>query len=213
MDSRKAVLRDRMSKLEVPPYAYLPLCSSLSPYRGILRVVAPEAHAFTTKARVPAMMIFEVEVHPEHRDAATFLGAELHEYSDSRTLSPSPPVTESVAAPGTPTAMQRGSSIGSESSVESQFEPIVAKSASLKFRMGWKDTKSAKEESTEEASSAAANLTVSDITRPITPGSESFKEKANRVRQSSPFKDLAGWKLDGLIAKSNDDVRQEVPPP
>ena len=34
--------------------------------------------------------------------------------------------------------------------------------------------------------------------------------QASRVRVASPYGHLPGWKLDGLIAKSNDDVRQEV---
>jgi hypothetical protein len=39
---------------------------------------------------------------------------------------------------------------------------------------------------------------------------ETFSEKAARIRSSSPYGHLSGWKLDGLIAKSNDDLRQEV---
>ena len=39
---------------------------------------------------------------------------------------------------------------------------------------------------------------------------ESFVVKNDRLRSMSPFGHLPGWKIDGLIAKSNDDVRQEV---
>lgn len=39
---------------------------------------------------------------------------------------------------------------------------------------------------------------------------ETFASKAERIRASSPYGHLPNWKLDGLIAKSNDDVRQEV---
>ena len=31
-----------------------------------------------------------------------------------------------------------------------------------------------------------------------------------RLRSASPYGHLPGWKVDGLIAKSNDDLRQEV---
>ena len=40
-------------------------------------------------------------------------------------------------------------------------------------------------------------------------GKETFREKAKRLRGLSPYGHLAGWQLDGLIAKSNDDLRQE----
>ena len=40
-------------------------------------------------------------------------------------------------------------------------------------------------------------------------GKETFTEKAKRLRGLSPYGHLAGWQLDGLIAKSNDDLRQE----
>ena len=39
---------------------------------------------------------------------------------------------------------------------------------------------------------------------------ESFAQKADRMRAKSPFGNIPGWGLGGLIAKSNDDVRQEV---
>ena len=39
---------------------------------------------------------------------------------------------------------------------------------------------------------------------------ETFAEKCRRLRDRSPYGHLPNWKLNGLIAKSNDDVRQEV---
>ena len=40
--------------------------------------------------------------------------------------------------------------------------------------------------------------------------SESFEQKTLSLKSKSDFGHLAGWKLGGLIAKSNDDLRQEV---
>ena len=37
------------------------------------------------------------------------------------------------------------------------------------------------------------------------------QEKTNRLRVASPYGHLPGFRVDGLIAKSNDDLRQEVP--
>ena len=36
------------------------------------------------------------------------------------------------------------------------------------------------------------------------------QEKTNRLRVASPYGHLPGFRVDGLIAKSNDDLRQEV---
>ena len=40
--------------------------------------------------------------------------------------------------------------------------------------------------------------------------SETFEQKTLSLRRKSDFGHLPGWKLGGLIAKSNDDLRQEV---
>jgi hypothetical protein len=45
----------------VPEAAYLPLCKSTDPWLQILRIVPAEARAFSTKARCPCLVIFEVE--------------------------------------------------------------------------------------------------------------------------------------------------------
>jgi phosphatidylinositol 4-kinase len=39
---------------------------------------------------------------------------------------------------------------------------------------------------------------------------ETFEMKSDRLRKKSPYGHLPDWRLSGLIAKSNDDVRQEV---
>ena len=39
---------------------------------------------------------------------------------------------------------------------------------------------------------------------------ESFSQKTERIRKASPYSHLPGWRVDGLICKSNDDLRQEV---
>lgn len=42
------------------------------------------------------------------------------------------------------------------------------------------------------------------------PWGESFQEKVGRLTAQSPYASLPGYRVRGLIAKSNDDVRQEV---
>ncbi len=45
---------------------------------------------------------------------------------------------------------------------------------------------------------------------PTSPAIQSLAARTRRIKSASPYGHLPGWKLDGLIAKSNDDVRQEV---
>ena len=37
---------------------------------------------------------------------------------------------------------------------------------------------------------------------------EPWKEKVERIRESSPYGDLAGWRLMAVIVKCGDDLRQ-----
>ena len=78
-----------MTDLVVPPFCYLPLCRSVDTWRYVLRPLPMESHAFNTKARCPALMLFEVEEYivpgegrTQGADVASFLGLELHDYSD-----------------------------------------------------------------------------------------------------------------------------------
>ena len=41
-------------------------------------------------------------------------------------------------------------------------------------------------------------------------GAETYVQKCRRVKASSEHNGMSNWRLDGLIAKSNDDLRQEV---
>jgi hypothetical protein len=53
-------------------------------------------------------------------------------------------------------------------------------------------------------------IAVQEETAAWTQGAESFAEKTKRIQLSSNEGVRKNWKLDGLIAKSNDDLRQEV---
>ena len=51
-------------EVKLPAAAYLPLCKSTDPWLRILRIIPEEARAFSTKARCPSLVIFEVERDP-----------------------------------------------------------------------------------------------------------------------------------------------------
>ena len=57
-----------MSDLAIPPFCYLPLCRSVDTWKYVLRPLPSESHAFNTKARCPALMLFEVEEHSSASD-------------------------------------------------------------------------------------------------------------------------------------------------
>jgi hypothetical protein len=88
---RPHFLKRDIGELVVPPFCYLPLCRSVDTWRYVLRTLPMESHAFNTKARCPALMMFEVEEYTvgdekagvvAGSDVATFLGLELTDYND-----------------------------------------------------------------------------------------------------------------------------------
>lgn len=79
---RKAFLQQDLRLLQIPPFAWSPLSRSVDRYRCILRPLPAESHAFSTKARCPALILFEMEDHPQGLDVASFLAHDLWEYSE-----------------------------------------------------------------------------------------------------------------------------------
>lgn len=255
---RKDVLQKAMEKLVVPAFCYLPLCKSTDPWRYILQALPEEGHAFTTKARVPALMFFEVEEHPEAMDVASFLALELQEYvtgtdedvelqrasedfaanpTRNDTILPSPPSSDSTP---------RSIGLGSRTSSEERRKSLLVKSTSGASLDSFSSVPPGMERSTSNASAASSNSVakmVSGESSPMLPkrgsiwkdsletsappppvslpstsaeeeigvgGGETFEGKSSRIRYVSPYGHLNSWKLDGVLAKSNDDVRQEV---
>lgn len=61
---RTKSLKERLGEVKLPEAAYLPLCKSTDPWLRILRIIPEEARAFSTKARCPSLVLFEVERDP-----------------------------------------------------------------------------------------------------------------------------------------------------
>ncbi|TMW64722.1 hypothetical protein Poli38472_011602 [Pythium oligandrum] len=57
---RKKLLPGYLEKIYLPPMAYVPLVKATDPFERIIRIPFKEGTAFSTKARVPIMLIFEV---------------------------------------------------------------------------------------------------------------------------------------------------------
>jgi len=227
---RKPMLKEALCRLTVPPFCYIPLCKSTDTWKYILQTSPDECHAFTTKARVPALMIFEVEEHPNKLDVATFLSMELNDYvaeADNSSANENTGVEAEAPAAVTITAarpvstrrhslMRAVTPDHSDQSLSTQSVGGDQDVISPTCRSDSRRLSVFKMDSVAEAMAEA----VAAAERPESPvevgegqgagGGESFKGKAARVRATSTVGHLENWQLDGVIAKSNDDVRQEV---
>lgn len=60
IQERKKRLPSYLEKIRLPPMAYVPLVKATDPFERIVRIPTKEGTAFSTKARVPILLIFEV---------------------------------------------------------------------------------------------------------------------------------------------------------
>lgn len=60
IQERKKKLPSYLEKIRLPPMAYVPLVKATDPFERIVRIPTKEGTAFSTKARVPILLIFEV---------------------------------------------------------------------------------------------------------------------------------------------------------
>lgn len=262
---RKYFLRRDMKDLQIPPFAYLPLAGSLDVFQQILRTLPTEGHAFSTKARCPALMLFEMEVHPRNVDIASFLCCELERYEENQVINRTIEIKngssstweevddsvsdhEKVVEQGRLNSIL-GSQLGAGSTWKAEGTGLARlESMGLKVAQpprsaeGKPESKSDGKENATSPASATGGGTAPEQNRlhsgsghntPAAPASplpttadtveisqgqnlgptllgEAFHEKAARLRAKSPYGHLPGWRLGGMIAKSNDDVRQEV---
>lgn len=195
---RKFFLARDLKDLCVPPFSYVPMCSSLDTFSYILRPLPAECHAFTTKARVPALMLFEVEEHPKAVNVMSFLDLELPAYSDSELGAVPRDLVGSDAAAGA-------------EHVELTEQPGTGAS---RMNKAIDSTKSPPRLSSASPRAVGAGTDSTALSPVIVSTSASIPEqycvKQARLKAVSPFSHLPQWSLRGLIAKSNDDVRQEV---
>ena len=267
-EERGENLRREMRNLKFAPYrTYLPLCNSTDPWRTVLNVLPDEGHAFTTKARCPALMIFELEEHPLKMDIASFLftdmsvseslmkpvpsalteqaSPELNGSTNDRSLfkiscsMPSDaghPEEKEVEPSPAPTSIFHASvkrlsvvnlnpdNVGpykaaldvKEMSFKKEREEIERGQELARSTSPTEDVEPVKDEDVQldmggsPSAEELEQIGIQEETKAWTTGSETFAEKTERLRKSSEYSELKNWKLDGLIAKSNDDLRQEV---
>lgn len=263
---RKHFLKRDLSTLSIPPFAYIPLCRSVEVWESVVRVVAGESRAFSTKARCPCLMYFEVLEHPKDRSVAAFLGSELHHFEEkdiyaSKSLShddkgddgllgheatdeghddnnhhddderetlvhfPSPfslrtnnvEIGEHFKPEGTGMARFLKSlyAISQRTTEKSKTPPLPSftKPRTL-LPVGSPDGSGGGASMSPGAMVGTPNGTSPGNGRPpfmpsLIVGTP-VSSKVDKIQRASPYGHLPGWKLDGLICKSNDDLRQEM---
>jgi hypothetical protein len=251
---RRYFLKRDMHELAIPPFAYIPLFNSTEPFQTILKTLPKECHAFNTKARCPALMIFEVQEHPNRADIASFLGYELENYDETVLFqkdcelrlnfagaSETKEEIEEETAPLNPTAIQHEQleSPFQESNEDDESRSCwVAEGSGMErlHRLGLQlpgERRNSRDMHRSQSNRISAVASIHEVDvgverlnsnnndsydHPISDPTvalegvlgETFAGKINRIRGSSSYGQLPGWSLNGLIAKSNDDVRQEV---
>jgi phosphatidylinositol 4-kinase len=242
---RKYFLRRDLESLVIPTFCYLPLCKSTDTFNYILRTLPYEGRAFTTKARCPTLIYFEMEKHPFETDFATFIGSELHQFNENDLILPSNKIVESDLYVDCKTDLDINE-IDEEAdakayeaslvktneknlSIFSNYTLDTSKSSTfwkeeglamdiLESKLGTKLCDNNLSSSVFHSSTGTYSCkplftkeTVKSNNNDISViGGISFEKKAEKIRNSSSYGHLSGWNLGGLIAKSNDDVRQEV---
>jgi phosphatidylinositol 4-kinase len=258
-DVRKYFLKHDMGEIYIPPFAYLPLCNSIDEFYCIRKTLPRECHAFTTKARVPALMMFELERHPRNLDVATFLSAELELHADSKIHQRDDQFQANYAGThGEHTTLDAAvAATGDNDAEDAQIIPLpsafvdvveadgIIVSSSFDAPLGsvsksgkrcyWsaegtgldrlravtgKNIRNTPSRNSETANTDDVSLEFDQESKAILAANislphsgvlgETFAGKAHRLQRNSNFGHLPGWSIGGLIAKSNDDVRQEV---
>lgn len=170
-------------------------------------------------------MIFEVEQHHQDADIASFLASELEKYSESEVIQSGlglveacpendttdvPDQDDATAAAGTDAGViqERRPTRFSEFSRSSQY--WSEQGAGLQrlreedIELNMKVHRSAPAPAADTASGTEPTKETNGVL------GETFAGKAVRLQPISPYGHLDKWGIGGLIAKSNDDVRQEV---
>ena len=100
---RDALLERKLEGVRVPEVAYLPLCRSTDAWAKVLRITPRDHHAFSTRARCPCLVTFEVALERDLVDVANYLhqtfGANLPAVGAAVPPGGTPPAAAAGAAP------------------------------------------------------------------------------------------------------------------
>ena len=195
---RKDTLQHEMMQLTIPPFAYIPLQSSTDVYSYVIRPIPSACRAFNTKARCPALMLFELLSHPNSVDVSTFLGLQLQVLMTAESQKADDSSSEVSSSEGLSISFKGKS-----------YTPLYSKLPNISHRGSIKNWRRSISVSSNVFVGSIGASASNELDSPSLIG-DTLMNKLKQMRDTSPYGQLPGWKVDGLIAKSNDDVRQEV---
>jgi Phosphatidylinositol 3- and 4-kinase len=228
-EHRRDVLRRELEKLNsfIPKNVYIP--TERRKHR-ILRIVPEAAHVFSTKERVPYLLVLEVE-DIETADSATAADAPCYKSGAARRTSIGGMADAAVTASSTltGTAALHISSNQGPSLSQGDVGTIVEPTPNLpedKFDFS-PEMSTTVDVPEAEPSSAGAGVLITrsssfrvetefvDDRRPpdedlIKALGEPWEVKSERLRLASPFGDNRNWRLISCIVKARDQLRQEM---
>ncbi|RHY31385.1 hypothetical protein DYB32_003565 [Aphanomyces invadans] len=220
---RKPMLAKHLETFELPRMAYIPLVKATDPFEQVLRLPHNEGTAFSTKARVPILLVFEVIrgastslniMSPGGSKPATSVlgGATTPKCDDdddevrhlinreSLDKNDNGGTADAESTPTTPSIVEKEMGSDEEDIIDthdgSEVESQVFSQAIELSHMNMSEEVIEREKARRRDLEAAFG--------------ESWASKRDRMKAQSPHGHLPGWDIVSLIGKSNDDMRQEV---
>ncbi|OQS07042.1 phosphatidyl inositol kinase (PIK-G1), partial [Thraustotheca clavata] len=219
MSERKPMLAKHLETFRLPPNAYIPLVKATDPFEQVVRLPHTEGTAFSTKARVPIMLIFEVVRGSNATIQITSPGSNRAVVTPQSTTSyevdeevrhlingqsiDSPPNKDDLVPPSEPLATPLHGPMHSDDEDEDDIARAEneAKAYEKTLEMDLESMKVSDEVMAMEKDRKK------DLEAAF---GESWQSKRERIRRESPHGHLPGWDIVSMIGKSFDDMRQEV---
>lgn len=208
-DLRRDVLRRELERLNdfIPTNMFIP--TERRAHR-VLRIVPEDAHVFSTKERVPYLLVVEVEELapslPEH-------------HSEDMRSGPGP--LRRIGSLGTPGVAGRGGGAAGDSqriiedASKNVNEPLPNQPESKFLFSPDVTAELGSGVLGKRESSFRFDIQHNDDRRPpdeelLKTLGEPWAEKSERLRKASPFGDRPNWRLVSCIVKARDQLRQEM---
>lgn len=202
LEYRRDVLRRELEKLNdyIPRNVFIP--TEMRPHR-VLRIVPEDAHVFSTKERVPYLLVVEVEdlaPSPSEKEAV----------EENRTG----PLRR-IGSIGTSNAKHSFTAPSNKHTEDIQDQPQLQNQPESKFEFFPDVTAEGSSAPIKRESSFRVDTQFADDRRPpdeelIKALGEPWKDKSERLRGASPFGSNPNWRLVSCIVKARDQLRQEM---
>ncbi|KAH7482323.1 Phosphatidylinositol 4-kinase [Phytophthora ramorum] len=186
---RKELLGPLLKQLRLPRRAYIPLCKSTEPYCNVVSVFSDEGRVFSTHERAPCLIYFGTEENENGEDVSTVLFNELYETQPS----------------------DGDDGVNGDDETVTTFDEHAA-DITMPRRQVPPPPRSQSSQLSSHMSPFLRELLMDEERKQLlekTFGELTFT-KAERLQETVNCANPERWRLTGLMAKSYDDLRQEV---